>query len=167
MTDESSTTTDVDVDRRAPVISHHELVIEAPLETLWDLHTDVNAWPRWRADVDGAALEATFAVGHSFRWQTAGLDITSTIMQVVQRSRTVWGGPASGIDGVHLWEFVPVDHGVLVRTTESWDGPPVRAGVEALQSALDASLQAWLGYLRDEAARLSPRRPARSHGTAF
>ena len=33
------------VDRTAPVIARHEIEIEAPLDTVWQLHVDVNAWP--------------------------------------------------------------------------------------------------------------------------
>lgn len=110
-------------------------------------------WPSWRPDVTGAQLTGPFAVGSSFHWQTAGLDITSQISQVIAGSRTTWGGPASSIDGVHIWEFTPHGRGVLVRTTESWNGAPVRAAVAALQSALDESLRVWLRDLRDEAAR--------------
>jgi hypothetical protein len=33
-----------DVDRAAPVIAVHEIDIDAPLDMVWGLHTDVNAW---------------------------------------------------------------------------------------------------------------------------
>ena len=33
------------VDRDAPVRAHHETDISAPLDTVWQLHADVNAWP--------------------------------------------------------------------------------------------------------------------------
>lgn len=144
-------TTGLDIDRDAPVISHEEITVDAPLDVVWNLHTDINSWPTWRPDVTQAQLAGPFHVGSAFHWQTGGLDITSTIAQVVTGSRTIWGGPAGGIDGVHVWEFLPRDTGTLVRTTESWNGDPVRANVTALQSALDASLQVWLKNLRDEA----------------
>jgi uncharacterized protein YndB with AHSA1/START domain len=105
----------VDIDDGAPVVSREELFIDAPAEAVWNLHTDVNAWPAWRSDVDSAQLTDPFGIGSSFRWQTAGLDITSTITQVVPGTRTTWGGPADGIDGVHVWEFLPRYGGVLVR----------------------------------------------------
>jgi len=146
-------TTTLDIDHDAPVISREEITIDAPWDVVWNLHTDINSWPSWRPDVNTAQLVGPFAVGTAFQWQTAGLDITSTIAQVVTGSRTIWGGPASGIDGVHIWEFTPHDDGTVVRTTESWNGDPVRANVTALQSALDASLQVWLRDLRDEAVR--------------
>jgi hypothetical protein len=36
------------IDEQAPVISRHGIVVAAPIETLWRLHTDVNAWPSWQ-----------------------------------------------------------------------------------------------------------------------
>jgi uncharacterized membrane protein len=40
-------TTPTGIDRDAPVIAHHEIDIAAPLDTVWNLHTDVDAWPAW------------------------------------------------------------------------------------------------------------------------
>jgi hypothetical protein len=60
----------------------------------------------------------------------------------------VWGGPAQGIVAVHVWTLQPQGADVLVRTEESWDGDPVDAQVDALQSALDKSLCDWLEHLK-------------------
>ena len=115
----------------------------------------MRAWPTWRSDVDGVQFSADFAVGSAFRWQTAGLDITSVISQVNPRSRTAWGGldEATGITGIHVWTFTPTTGGVLVHTEESWSGKPIVADTPGMQAALDESLRAWLRDLRDEAAR--------------
>ncbi len=39
----------------------------------------------------------------------------------------------------------------MVHTAESWDGEPVRADLENLRDALDASLVSWLKHLRKAA----------------
>ena len=147
---------DVRIDARAPVVSRHEIVVAAPLEVVWDLHVDVAAWPSWHAEVDAVQPQGPLVAGASFRWQTAGLDITSTVAQVDAPHRIAWGGPANGITGVHVWTFIQLDAGadsssgpgVLVRTEESWDGDPARDGAETLQPALDASLVTWLRALK-------------------
>ena len=84
----------------------------------------------------------------SSAWQTAGLDITSTVEEVEAPHRIVWGGPAQGIVAVHAWTLDERDGGVLVRTAESWEGEPVTAQPEPLQAALDGSLRAWLENLK-------------------
>ena len=144
-----------DIDQQAPVISRHSAVIEAPIEVLWGLHTDVNAWPAWQPDIETARLDGPFVPGATFSWHTSGLDIDSTVYRVEPGRYTLWGGPAHGIVGVHSWTFTPVEGGTRVDTAESWSGEPIEADVGAMQAALDGSLVAWLGHL-EKAATMTP-----------
>src|SRR3954453_8441887 len=132
----------------APVITRDEIVISAPIQTIWDIQTDVGAWPSWQPEVDGAQSDGPLAPGSEFRWQTAGLDITSTVEEVDAPHRIAWGGPAQGIVAVHVWTLEEQDDGVLVRTAESWEGDPITAQPDAMQAALDGSLRGWLENLK-------------------
>ena len=138
----------MDINTDAPVITRDEILISAPIQTIWDIQTDVADWPSWQPDVDGAEADGPLTPGSVFRWQTAGLDITSTVEEVDAPRRIVWGGPAQGIVAVHAWTLDEQDGAVLVRTEESWEGEPVAAQPEALQSALDGSLRSWLENLK-------------------
>ncbi|WP_042381787.1 SRPBCC family protein [Streptacidiphilus melanogenes] len=139
------------IDETAPVIVRLSTVIDAPLDRVWAVHTDIDAWAEWNTDVDRAELDGPLLPGTSFRWQTHGLDITSTIREVVPGRRVVWGGPASGIDGVHVWTFEPTGEQVSVHTEESWSGAPVDAAAEQLGQALHQSLTGWLASLKSRA----------------
>lgn len=141
----------MEINPSAPVITRDEIVIHAPIETVWDIQTDVAEWPSWQPDVDGADADRELEVGSVFRWQTGGLDITSTVEEIDAPHRIVWGGSAQGIEAIHVWTLDEQEGAVLVRTEESWDGEPVSAQVEALQRALDASLHDWLQNLKDAA----------------
>ena len=74
--------------------------------------------------------------------------MTSQVYEVSDRSRTLWGGTAAGITGVHEWLFAETDGGVRVTTNESFAGDPVSADVTGMQGQLDASLVAWLDHLK-------------------
>jgi hypothetical protein len=91
-----------DINTAAPVITRDEICIHAPIETIWDIQTDVASWPSWQPDVDSAQANGPLTVGSVFRWQTAGLDITSTVEEVDAPHRIAWGGPAQGIVAVHV-----------------------------------------------------------------
>jgi uncharacterized protein YndB with AHSA1/START domain len=138
----------MDINTAAPVITRDEILIHAPIQSIWDIQTDVAGWPSWQPDVDGAQVDGPLSVGSVFRWQTAGLDITSTVEQVDAPRRIVWGGPAQDIVAVHVWTLAEQEDGVLVRTEESWEGEPVAAQAEELQTALDESLRTWLQNLK-------------------
>jgi Polyketide cyclase / dehydrase and lipid transport len=139
------------VDRSAPVIALHEIDIEAPLDTVWRLHLDVNAWPTWQADITAAHIDGTFEPGISFDWTSYGFSVTSTVYDVNERTRVLWGGTSGGITGVHEWLFTETAAGVHVTTTESFAGEPVEADAPGMRTLLDASLVAWLGHLKTAA----------------
>ncbi|MFF4852109.1 SRPBCC family protein [Streptomyces sp. NPDC001194] len=144
-------TTSVTVDETAPVIVRLNTVIDAPPATVWGLHTDIAHWPAWNADIDRAEVHGPLLPGNSFSWHTHGLDITSTVYELVPGERIVWGGPAAGITGIHVWTFEPTTDGTdrtTVRTEESWAGAPVEAAADELGKALHASLEAWLSHLK-------------------
>jgi uncharacterized protein YndB with AHSA1/START domain len=137
-----------DVDRAAPVIAFHEIDIQAPLDTVWRLHVDVNAWPTWQTDITGAHLDGVLEPGASFDWTSYGFSVTSTVYDLVERARVLRGGTSGGITGVHEWTFSETPGGVHVTTNESFAGEPVEADAPGMQSVLDASLEAWLGHLK-------------------
>jgi uncharacterized membrane protein len=141
-------TTPTDIDRNAPVIAHHEIDIEAPLDTVWRLQTDVNGWPAWQTDITAARLDGPFEPGNSFTWTSYGFTVTSTIYAVAERSRTLWGGAAGGIMGIHEWVYSQTPTGVHVDTHESFSGEAVQADITGMQSALDKSLTDWLRQLK-------------------
>lgn len=146
----------MDIDTTASVIVKLHTTIAAPLEAVWNLHIDIDAWPHWNGDITKASLRGGLGVGAVFEWETHGLAVTSTIYELAPQSRIVWGGPAHGIDGVHVWSFEPIDGGVLVNTRESWAGEPVDADPEGMHAALESSLQAWLAALKTTAEQQKP-----------
>lgn len=147
------------INESAPVITRDSLVVNAPIELVWEIQTDVEAWPLWQPDITSVTAEGSLTVGTSFRWFTSGLDITSTVVAVDPPYRIEWGGPANGITAVHVWTLEETDIGVLVSTQESWEGAPIEAAVDQMQTALDDSLAQWLRGLKARAEVASTHPP--------
>lgn len=141
----------MEIEQDAPVIAHEQTMIAAPLETVWNLHTDIDNWSKWNEDIDASKLgDGALAVGKSFSWTTAGMTIVSTIGELIPHERIAWSGESSGVFGVHVWKFMKVEGGVIVQTEESWSGESVDRP-EDQQKALAASLRRWLESLKSEA----------------
>jgi hypothetical protein len=156
------------VDPKAKIRYRSEVVIDAPLRTIWKLQTDVERWPSWQpAVLTSRRLDSgPLRPGSSFRWTTpvpetplspaTTLVVTSSVHQLQRNKCVRWSGPAVGegllIDeGVHVWTFTEVRGRVLVRTEETWRGPQVEANVEFATAALAAGLEAWLRDLKTAA----------------
>ena len=143
------------VDRDAPVLAHHEIDIQAPPNRVWSLHIDVNAWTTWQTDITEAHIDGPLEPGSSISWSSFGFPVTSTVYEVADHSRLLWGGTAGGITGIHEWIFSPTPEGVHVVTNESFSGAPVDSDQETMQRMLDASLVAWLSHLKRAAEGIS------------
>ncbi|MBO3674980.1 SRPBCC family protein [Streptomyces sp. NEAU-YJ-81] len=156
------------VDPNALIRYQSDVVIKAPLSTVFALQTDVERWPTWQPPVltmkrlDPGPLRK----GSRFRWTTPApatpttpattLNITSTVHQLKRNSCIRWSGPAIGeglsIDeGVHVWTFTKVRGGVRVHTEETWTGAQVEADVPTATEALGGGLEAWLRDLKTTA----------------
>lgn len=143
----------MDIYRDALVITRDEIRIQAPPERVWELFTNITAWPEWQPEITSARLDEPLAVNTTFHWSAAGMDIASTVAELIPGQRIVWSGLFKGIMAVHVWTFTAVEGGTLVQTAESWDGASVRPQAKTLQTVLDRSLRVWLEALKNEAER--------------
>lgn len=146
----------MNIDRDAPVITRDEIVIAASVEAVWDRLTNIDAWTEWNPEIASAKLDDPLAVGSVFRWTTAGMDIASTVGELVPHQRIVWSGLAHGIMGIHVWSLSAADGGTLVQTEESWEGKPVRIQINLLQSTLNESIRTWLENLKRATEAFAP-----------
>nr|WP_042178110.1 SRPBCC family protein [Kibdelosporangium sp. MJ126-NF4]CEL12976.1 putative polyketide cyclase /reductase [Kibdelosporangium sp. MJ126-NF4]CTQ98661.1 putative polyketide cyclase /reductase [Kibdelosporangium sp. MJ126-NF4] len=147
------------VDPAAGARYRSEILIQAPLRTIWDLQTDVEDWPSWQKPaapmtikrLDRGPLrkhsrfQATIQLPPNPPAPPGTVVISSTVRQLQPGKCIRWTGPADGpgyhIDGVHVWNFVQVPGGVLVRTEES------HSGAQADPNS-DMGLEAWLKDLK-------------------
>lgn len=139
------------INLNAPSIARKEIMIHAPLETIWQILSDIDHWSTWYPAVSQSKLEGLFIPGSIFRWKSGGTSITSTLQEVEPQRRISWTGRALGTQAIHVWILQPKEGGVLVRTEESFEGWLVRLLKGVMQRMLDTSLQAWLEHLKQHA----------------
>ncbi|MFC5825293.1 SRPBCC family protein [Nonomuraea insulae] len=163
------------IDHAATITRATDIVIDAPLERVWDVHTDVESWDEWQdAVLTVKRLDSgAFSSDSRFRWTTPvpksqfapadKLTITSSVKQMEPGTCVLWEGPGIGkaitIDkGTHLWIFTETDEGTHVHTEESWDAKlldslkgPDRDAVAAM---LGGGLDVWLQALKTRAEAL-------------
>ncbi|WP_329201206.1 MULTISPECIES: SRPBCC family protein [unclassified Streptomyces] len=162
------------VDPAAGVRHRAEILIDAPLRTVWELQTDIERWPSWQAPVTTAERldHGPLRRDSAFRWTTpvppnptpaTSLEITSTVAQLGHHSCIRWTGPAIGeglhIDGVHVWNFTETRGGVRVSTEETHTGPQVDADVPTATAILRRGLEGWLNDLKAAAEARAHHRP--------
>ncbi|WP_026412565.1 SRPBCC family protein [Actinomadura oligospora] len=158
------------VDPAAKIRFETDVLIKAPLRTVFTVQTDVERWPSWqpRAVLSAKRLDhgGPLRAGSSFRWTTPApptpttpadtMTITSTVHRLKPNSCILWSGPAIGADvridrGVHLWTFTKVRGGVRVHTEETWTGRQAEADVPTATRLLGEGLKDWVRNLKTAA----------------
>jgi hypothetical protein len=145
----------VEIDPHAPVQSHHLIRINASLERIWSLISDINHWSSWNTTIKGTEFDGGLMPGNTFKWRSGGTTIVSTIQTVEPLHRLGWTGKSLGSVARHVWVLEPAENDVKVITEESFSGWMARLMKGPLQLLLDKSLQAWLINLKKEAENRS------------
>ena len=141
----------MDTNRSAPAIATHELLIKAPAQKIWSLVAEIDHGPSWNPAVKSAKLNGSFDIGTTFNWKSGGIIIVSTLQEIQTMTKLVWTGNAIGTRAIHVWSFQSTSDGVLVRTSESFEGWLVTLMRKSMQRTLDESLVAWLNQLKCKA----------------
>jgi uncharacterized membrane protein len=143
----------MDIDQNAPVIAHEQVLIAADVQTVWDVLSDIERWPRWNEGVRSVAVHGPVAPGTTFHWKAGPGTIKSRLAEVDAPRRIVWTGVTLGIRAVDAYSLEASDGGTLVRQGESWDGLLARLFRSRMERTLRSGLRDGLRSLKAEAER--------------
>ncbi|MBX3054098.1 MAG: SRPBCC family protein [Caldilineaceae bacterium] len=133
------------IDTKAPLTARKEISIQAPVEKVWNVQTDIEGWTAWQPDITAAKLEGALVAGSVFRWKAKGLSIVSTLHTVEPRHEIGWTGVSLGMYALHNWTFEAHGDTTRVISEESLSGWLTRLlklfDPKFLEKSLDASLQ--------------------------
>jgi hypothetical protein len=137
----------------APVITKKSIVINAPIEKVYKIFSDVDHWNTWQKEIVTPKINGAFVSGTSFNWKSNGLTIISTLQTVETNKMVGWSGPAFGAFAIHTWYFSEQNGQTTVRVEESMEGWLVVLLKSKFQSSLKTSTEHWLNYLKIRAEK--------------
>ena len=140
----------MNIDTNAPVFARREIIIEAPIEKVWNIQTGIDRWSEWQPDVTSAKLDGDLKAGTIFRWKAKGLSIVSTLHTVEPNRRIGWTGNSLGMSAIHNWTFEAQGNVTRVVTEESLNGWLTRLMKLFDPHFLEKSLETSLKILRGQ-----------------
>ena len=136
------------IDSGAPVVCSRVIQIDADIQNVWSILTNVNAWNTWQKDISASELKEPLAPGASFLWKSGGMRIHSTVHSLKHGISFGWTGKAAGIRAIHNWTLSQLNGHTEVVVEESMEGPMALLFRKFLQKSLDQGMQNWLNYLK-------------------
>lgn len=143
----------MEVNRKAPVLATVEILIDAPVERVWEVLTDIREWPSWNAAVSAVSMYGEFEPGTEFHWKADGVTIISQLQEIEPHRRLLWTGRMPGIRATHLWWFEQRGGQTYVRNEECFMGLLPRLLSWPFNRMLAASLERGLQSLKQECER--------------
>lgn len=112
----------MNIDQAAPAIAQDEITINAPIEKVWEIQTNIGNWSIWQPDIKRIEIQGDIVPGTTFLWKAQGLTIQSTL-EVVEPYRQIgWTGTAMGMKARHIFYFDALPEGTHVKVEESLSG---------------------------------------------
>lgn len=110
------------IDTNAPLFAKKVGIINAPINHVWKIQSDINNWPDWQKEVSYAKLQGKLTKGTIFIWKAMGMKITSRLEEVDNYKTIGWTGKSFGMNAIHIWKFEQQGIKTKVKTEESLSG---------------------------------------------
>jgi uncharacterized protein YndB with AHSA1/START domain len=131
----------IPINENAPVKSKNRIEIQAPIDRVWSILTDIEKWTQWQTSVTETTVEGTIEEGTNFKWKVGGLFFKSKIH--TSRPNTVfgWTGRTIGVSAIHNWTLMKKEDNVtIVIVEESLQGVMPELFKKYFQKNLDKSM---------------------------
>lgn len=141
------------INQNAPVQQQNEIFIQANVEKVWSVLTNINNWTKWNASITKAELKEKPSVGANFTWTVNGAKIKSVLHTVDTNRAFGWSGVTFGGSAIHNWYLEQQENGVLVKVEESMQGWLVGLFKNKMNKDLAKDMQLWLEQLKKESEK--------------
>jgi uncharacterized protein YndB with AHSA1/START domain len=139
------------IDDLAPIAARGEVLIDAPVERVWELLGHPERWERFATEIRDVRLGDGVVEGGRFTWRNGKTKLTSRFAVVSPARELTWTGTALGSKVVHRHLLAPIKNSqTRLVTEESMAGPLLVLFYSSAK--LHASLDTWLTAIATTAA---------------
>lgn len=137
-----------EINQKAPVKAEKKILIEAKIETVWKVLTNIDEWKNWNTEITQSHLNGELKVGQTFDWKIAGSKLHSTIHTFEPLEKLGWTGKVFGVFAIHNWYLKEENGKTEVRVEESMEGFLTRLLPKMFQKSLEIGMQNWLEQMK-------------------
>lgn len=138
------------INSNAPVKCSRSVIINANIEKVWSVITDINNWSNWQTAISNTKLNGSLTPGTSFSWKTGGVKIHSVLHTVKPYQQFGWTGKTWGMFAIHNWVIAENKGQTIVRVDESMEGFMAKLFKKSFNVNLEKGMQQWLSLLKVE-----------------
>ena len=143
----------ISINTAAPVQCSKTITINASIEKVWLVITNINEWSNWQTDIKSSKLTGQLQPQSTFVWKTGGATIYSRLHTVEFCRQFGWTGKTYGMYAIHNWTFTEANGQTTVIVHESMEGFLAKLFKKSFNKNLEKGMLRWLTLLKNECER--------------
>ncbi len=138
------------INKNASIRDRQSIIINAPVERVWEVLTNINKWPDWYEDIRSASCDKVELNG-PFEWSLKSTRLKSHFQLVDPPNMLAWTGSSKMVKAIHVWNLEAADSQTIVTVEKSIEGFLIP--VFNRQSKVHDDLMAWINALKIESEK--------------
>ena len=110
------------INENASIRDRQSIIINAPIEKVWDILTDIQHWPTWNKEIKSTKCSSLVEEGAKFDWHIRLTTFRSYIQAVNEPTLLSWTGKSKLMKSIFVWNLEASDQQTIVTVEESIEG---------------------------------------------
>lgn len=133
------------INEDASIRDRQSIIINAPLDTVWEVLMDIGKWPEWNPVIKSVKYEKV-AEGEIFEWATRHSHVTSQFQRIQPKEVVSWISKTRFVKAIYVWNLEASDNQTIVTVEESIEGLIIP--IITNHSKIHGLLMDWLEALK-------------------
>ncbi len=139
------------IKENASIRDQRSIIINAPIDKVWSVLTDVGNWSNWNQEVKNLKLSTESAVGSEFQWKIGKMNARSVIQLMDANQIFSITCKSSLVERIYVWTLEEDEAQTIATVSTSLQG--LFAILIASHQEVHSELLNWLECLKQEAEK--------------
>lgn len=110
------------INEDASIKDSHSIIINAPIDQVWNVLSDLSSWPEWNSLVKKVRHEGSAKTGDKFKWTFDGSNFSSEVQLMTAPTTLSWTGKSSWVKNIYVWQLESDDNQTIATLSTSLEG---------------------------------------------
>ena len=135
----------------ASIKDQHSIIIQAPIDKVWKIITEVTKWKDWNPQVKHLVVQQEIQLGSTFQWKIGRMSATSQVQLMDKPHTFAISGKSTLVKRIYVWTLEADDDQTIATLGTSLQGL-FTVWVENHRSVYQ-EIHNWLDCLKSEAEK--------------
>lgn len=110
------------INENASIRDQHSIIINAPIEEVWEILTNLKEWPSWYSNVKRMEVDDMIEEGTQFKWTLGRVKSISQIQRLARPNTFSWTGKSKWVKRIYVWNLEADENQTIVTVSSSLQG---------------------------------------------